>query len=82
MRKPPFHFELASIDAEKKMLWIVDMDGPCSVTNAAEDVCAVLNSMHPEYRIIYRDTDGNWDELVHHNGVFSDFKPARDLGLP
>jgi hypothetical protein len=76
-------FSVRQIDHGKRIVWIVDHDnGGCSVTNAAEGVCAFMNERYPGFRIIYRDSDGYWDELVHVDGVFSEFKSARELGLP
>jgi len=56
-------------------VFIVDEDGPMSVTNDAEAVVAYLNAWHPGKRIIYRDTAGFWDELKHTNGRFDGFGP-------
>jgi hypothetical protein len=53
---------------------IVDLGVGRSVTNDAENVVEEVNRQYPARRIIYRDTDGQWDELVHNNGVFVDFK--------
>ena len=75
-------YGIARVDQNKKIVWIVDHDVGASVTNCAEGVCANLNERYPDYRIIYRDTDGNWDELVHEHGVFKNFAPAREMRLP
>lgn len=61
------------------IVWIVDNNIGRSVTNDAENVTMELNQQFPHHRIIYRDTIGQWDELVHTNGVFVKFKPARDM---
>lgn len=65
------------------IVWIVDefresVPTP-SVTNDAERVCVELNLRYPGYRIIYRDTSGHWDELMHRDGVFAGFIAARHL---
>lgn len=65
-----------------EIVWLVDRDSGMSVTNDAEAVVAEVHALCPGRRIIYRDTDGNWDELVHKDGVFVGFKPARDLPAP
>ena len=65
-----------------RIVWIEDCDGHVSVTNDAEAVCRHLQHDFPGYRIIYRDTDGNWDELVHRDGVFERYAPARDCLPP
>jgi len=56
-------------------VYIIDDDGPVSVTNDAENVVAYINKKYPNMRIIYCDTNGDWDELVHCNGVFQAFEP-------
>jgi len=38
---------------------------PClSVTNDAENVVKKILKDHPGQRIVYQDTEGNWDEMV------------------
>lgn len=61
------------------IVWIRDCDGPVSVTNDAEGVCQRVNRAYPGYRIVYQDSMGMWDELVHTNGKFEGFKSARHL---
>lgn len=64
------------------MVWIRDdclQKQTMSVTNDAEAVCAALHLQYPNHRIIYCDTEGKWDELVHNAGVFKSFLPARNL---
>ena len=62
-----------------RIVWIEDLVGSFSVTNDAEAVCRHLQHDFPGYRIIYRDTDGNWDELKHCGAEFQGFAPARDM---
>lgn len=71
-------YEQVLVDQEKKIVWIRDLDCPgcMSVTNDAERVCREMNERHPGYRIVYRDTIGRWDELVHENGRFINYKPG------
>ncbi len=68
------------------MVWIVDdfQEGSpsLSVTNDAEAVCKAVHAKYPNHRIIYCDTDGKWDELLHNAGVFKGYAPARDLIPP
>lgn len=58
---------------------IEDLDGPKSVTNDAERVVRYLAELGlKERRLIYRDTDGVWDELAHDGkGAFKGFRPIR-----
>lgn len=61
-------------------VYIVDLANECgtmSVTNDAENVVANIAQEYSNKRIIYRDTDGQWDELVHDNGRFLRFAPGR-----
>lgn len=67
-------------DSERRVVWIVDEDkGGRSVTNDADAVVAELAVNYPGYRIIYRDSMGNWDELCHDGVLFTGFRPARDM---
>lgn len=66
-------YEIHKVSDE--IVHIIDIDdGGISVTNDAENVVAEVNNRYPNRRIIYRDSMGNWDELVHENGVFKSFK--------
>lgn len=42
---------------------LVDLDGEVSITNDAEAVVALVFEKTRCKRIIYRDTQGQWDEL-------------------
>ena len=52
-----------------------------SVTNDAEAVTKQLFDSYGNKRFIYLDTIGRWDELVHKNGVFLNFKPTSNLPI-
>lgn len=54
-------------------VFLIDLDipGHPSATNDAEAICHAYGSEGK--RIIYRDSEGNWDEMVHDNGVFNHF---------
>lgn len=56
---------------------IVDADdGSTTVTNDAENVVQYLyatNRLKPGEHLIYRDTMGRWDEIVHFDGKFVGF---------
>ena len=54
-------------------IFIIDNDIGKSVTNDAEGIVARLVGLHGNKPIFYRDTMGQWDELVHNNGVFTGF---------
>lgn len=79
MTARPFHSDYEVIKSVPGMVWIRDLNlGNLSVTNDAERVCQEVNAQYPGSRIIYQDSEGDWDELVHDTGVFRTFKPARD----
>lgn len=66
-----------------QMVWIIDLnDGAMSVTNDAEAVCLQVYADLGDVRIIYRDSAGNWDELVHADGRFVGFNPGGAYALP
>jgi hypothetical protein len=61
-----------------EIVFIVDDDlGGCSVTNAARRVVDVLSWTHPGKRVVYRDSEGRWDEMIHNGGEFLRFAPFR-----
>lgn len=61
-------------------IYVVDMDGPMSVTNDAEGVVAYLHGRmareHQSKRIFYKDSMGMWDELLHDGDQFEGFAPG------
>lgn len=59
----------------KEFVFIIDMDMGLSVTNDAENVVPEVVREYGNKRIVYRDTAGQWDELVHDNGKFVRFAP-------
>ena len=56
-----------------KVFLVDNNTGGRSVTNDAEAVVAEVNRRYPNRRIIYWDSERNWDELAHDNGVFTDY---------
>jgi hypothetical protein len=71
-------FEVVKV--ERDMIWIKDLvRGNTSITNDAERVCRRIWHDYPARRIIYCDSDGNWDELKHEGGKFTGFAAARDM---
>lgn len=54
--------------------------GPCmSVTNDAENVTQHLYEKFGDKQIFYKDTMGQWDELVHKCGKFLKFAPGERI---
>lgn len=72
-RLPPYTFAI-----EGKVLALIDLKHGVSITNGIE---AVLNDLHwhmnglKGYRIIYRDTNEQWDGIAHRDAVFLSFVP-------
>lgn len=61
------------------IVFVRDMDkGRMSVTNDAVSVCKEIHAVYPNHRIVYRDSVGDWCELVHSNGEFIGYKPYFD----
>lgn len=46
-----------------------------SITNAAETVVEDCLARYGERRIVYRDSEGRWDELLHTGIQFRGFAP-------
>ena len=54
------------VSTDDDFMFLVDLDlGNLSVTNDAENVVKHLLSLYGNKRIIYRDSNGDWSELVH-----------------
>jgi hypothetical protein len=80
MKRCNFTHSLKRGEQPEPQLFILVRDncliaGGPSVTNAAEAVCAEMVALYGDHRIVYCDTEGHWDELVHHRGAFADFRP-------
>lgn len=48
-----------------------------SVTNDAGNVVYAIVNMYGDKRIVYKDSEGNWDELLHDGDQFTGFRPYR-----
>lgn len=62
----------------EKIVWINDVghDKGCpTVTNDAHAVVKSVLARWPDHRVIYRDSDGRWDELKHDGQAFTDYAP-------
>lgn len=83
--KMPFcnaHFDIVTPRPAPNVVAIIDQnDGAMSVTNDAENVVyrlRILGVLRPGDRLIYRDTEGMWDELALTELLeFNDFRPLR-----
>lgn len=75
-------YHVVKVDIVNNRIWIADDNGPLSITNDAEQVVRDLLPHWQEpktVRIFYRDSDGNWDELLHDGERFTGFGPAREM---
>lgn len=65
-----------------KVVLIIDEATPqnalVSITSDAEEVCKRVNKEYPHHRIYYKDSLGNWDELLHNGGWFVGFRIIPD----
>ena len=75
-------YKIAKVTPTK--VFIIDQDKPgcLSVTNDAEAVVKAVYQRYPGRIIIYRDTMGRWDEMIHAYGVFIDFTPYLNQDTP
>jgi hypothetical protein len=55
-------------------VFIVDLDGFRPIHEDATNVARFLHITHPGKRIIYRDQDGEWGEMIHNAGTFLGFE--------
>jgi len=58
-------------------VYISDLNIGMSVTNDAERVVEEIIPRFKGKRIVYKDTDGRWDELVHDGHQFTGFAPSQ-----
>lgn len=78
MRTPQASYRIHAVTPEA--VFIVDNDTGRSITNDAEAVTWDVWNRYGNRRIIYRDTDGRWDELLHADGgKFVDFMPYKGM---
>lgn len=68
-----------------KVIAIIDPDdGGKSVTNDAENIIADFVEKGfdlSQYRVIYRDTRGIWDEMLVKDSAFKDFRSINEREL-
>ena len=64
------------------VIFIEDLNGPMSVTNDAEAVVKdLINLGYGDYHILYKDSMGQWDELLHNGFRFIGFGPGYEPTL-
>lgn len=77
-------FSIYDIDRDREIIFIEDDDGPVSVTNDAENVLrSVRNATGDSYRVVYKDSTGEWWEIVENRttwmGTGIGFEPWNGL---
>jgi hypothetical protein len=73
-RKARANYEHVEFEGPPGVIFIRDLDqGGVSVTNDAEAVVEEVHKYYPGKRIVYRDSHGDWDELMHAAGKFTGF---------
>jgi hypothetical protein len=81
MERLSHHAEYEIVLETVKQVFIADMNrGGKSVTNDAERVVETLLTQAPERKtkeIVYRDSQGQWDLLVHDGVKFIGFAPYK-----
>lgn len=56
-------YKVVSVESDR--LFVIDLDtGSRSITNDAEAVANEIWKEHGNIRLIYRDSTGNWDEIL------------------
>lgn len=68
-------YRVQLLTAETVILCDLDL-GSVSVTNDASAVVAEVALAYPGRRIFYRDSVGDFAELLHDSGTFTGFAPA------
>ena len=51
------------IEVKNGIAFIEDLDGPTSVTNDAENVYGRVRTQFGAVRVVYQDSNGDWDEI-------------------
>lgn len=63
---------MVEVDPKNMIFFIEDichLTGEMSITNDAENVCNYFRVKHgKEWRVVYKDTDGEWWEIVKNYG--------------
>lgn len=69
---------LVEVDAKNMIFFIEDichLTGEMSITNDAENVCNYFRQTHgKEWRVVYKDTNQEWWEIVRGPVYFGGFK--------
>ena len=73
------HSDWDIVSVERDRVFVIDLNlGNLSVTNDAEAVWDRLQRLYPGRRLIYRDSLGDWDEIVMGKRARCSFIPYRE----
>lgn len=73
----PAAYRIADVTPETIFLVdLSDLANTASITNDASRVIRDVVSAYPGRRVIYRDSDGIWSEILHNNGIMTGFAPC------
>lgn len=76
-------WDIVHLDHVKQIVYLHDLNlGNRSVTNDAENVVDDIYLIYPGWKIIYRDSMGEWSELKHDNGLFLGFVFINESLIP
>jgi hypothetical protein len=71
---------MVEVDPKNMIFFIEDichLTGEMSITNDAENVCNYFRVKHGKgWRVVYKDTDGEWWEIV-----MTESRMSRDIGF-
>lgn len=68
-------WEIVGISETAVYILDVGQGTDLSVTNDAENVVDEILLVYGEKRIVYRDSEGQWDEITHDGVDFTGFAP-------
>lgn len=77
-QRSSYTLEIVTSPLGRPVALVRDQDVGLTVTNDAENVVREVLSRNKVERILYRDSDLNWDELRHDGAEFTGFAPIRD----
>ena len=72
-------FAIQNIDSKYNILSIKELLGKYTLESDVNNVCRYINTIYPNFRILYQDIDKlSWKEIIHNNGEFLELKPFID----
>jgi hypothetical protein len=62
MSHPRSKFDTVKIT--DRVVYLVDLNGPVTITNDAENVYQFMKHQLPNHKVVYQGTDGEWFEIL------------------